>query len=163
MTDQRVRCPSCGTPGTTFLEGRLCPSCLLRLALAATADDQGAEGAPAPAERYVVRAVMDDCPDATAYLAEDSASCRLVRLEVGKRPCEMDPDEVRARVESLQRLAPAGTARVLDGGLTPDGRPWLVAERTPAARTWLLTLALTPQDPRSPSSQGSPPRPGSGP
>jgi len=151
MSDPHERCPSCGTSRGTFLEGRLCPSCLLQLALYASQADEapgeGAEGDAAAAavgaeERYGVLAVMDDCADATAYLAEDRTSRQLVRLEVGKRPGGVDLAGFRARLEALRRSGPEGSARVLDGGLTPDGRPWLVTERTPAARSFLLPSLL---------------------
>ncbi len=125
----RESCPSCGTPGTSFVEGRLCPACLLRLALDATAGGDAAEGVPAAAERYVVRAVMDDCAQATAYLAEDLLSGALVRLEVTK--------PVSAGAAPERRDDP----RVLDCGVTADGRAWVVTARDvfPAEeRRWLL-------------------------
>ncbi len=147
-------CPSCGSSRDSFVEGRLCPSCLLQLALAGTEGD-GSEGAPGAAERYVVRAVMDDCAEATAYLAEDALSRRLVRLEVGKRRCEIESAELEAGIEGLRRRVVEGVAAVLDGGLTPDGRPWLVTERGPASqgRRWVL-MELRPTS----SFPGSPPR-----
>lgn len=157
MTERSDSCPSCGSSRDSFVEGRLCPSCLLQLALADTEAD-GGEGAPGAEERYVVRAVMDDAAEATAYLAEDSLSRRLVRLEIGKRRCEIDTAAFKARIEGLRRRAAEGVARVLDGGLTADGRPWLVTERTPAARGWAL-LELQPTS----SFPGSPPRRESGP
>jgi hypothetical protein len=129
MSDRRESCPSCGTPGTLLLEERLCPACLLRLALDGTAEGDGPEGTSGAAGRYVVRAVMDDCAEATAYLAEDTLSGALVRLEVAR--------QVSAGVPADRRDDP----RVLDGGVTADGRAWVVTARDvfrEGERRWML-------------------------
>lgn len=138
MSDAGASCPSCGTPGTSFVEGRLCPACLLRLAVDEAAEADGPGAGPAGAERYVVRAVMDDCADATAYLAEDLLSGALVRLEVGKGAA--------ARGSAPARDDP----RVIDGGVTGDGRAWVVTTRDTfgaGERGWVLGPV-----PRPPSS-----------
>jgi hypothetical protein len=137
-------CPACGTRDTSFVEGRLCAACLLRLALpeaegqAGEAEVSGAS--PHAEDRYGVRAVMDDCPIATAYLAEDSLSGRLVRLEIAKRPASIVPAALDARIR--RRGDPgSGDGRLLDVGMTDDGRAWVVAARDAVPRgerRWLL-------------------------
>jgi hypothetical protein len=139
-------CPSCGT--RTDVGDRLCPACLLRLGLQ-DALDSGAEGAgveaPRPEDHYLVRAVIDDCAVATAYLAEDSASGQLVRLEVAK---------------AARALAPPGRhadPRVLHEGLTSDGRAWAVTARDAfgrGERGWVLTAAEVPGSLRPQEREG---------
>ena len=132
---QSGACPSCGTRTDSVVGDRLCPACLLRLAFAGVMDSEGADvEASRPEDRYVVRAVIDDCPAATAYLAEDSASGDLVRLEVAKA--------TSAGVPPGGRVDP----RVLDEGLTSDGRAWAVTARGAfrrGERGWVLDAAET--------------------
>jgi hypothetical protein len=140
MTEERAKCPSCGTRGSVLVEGRLCPACLLRLALRASSPDQDDVD---PEERYHVRAVIDECEDATAYLAEHVASSRLVRLEVSKAAGETDASEVRKRAAAVEKL-PGGAPRLIDAGTTNDGRVWVAADYAPrrTRNAWLLRLLL---------------------
>jgi hypothetical protein len=141
MTDRGGNCPSCGSSGTAFLEERLCPACLLRLALQDAEMDAGRDGTPGAEDRYVVRALMDDSEEITACIAEDSVSGRLVRLEVAKRQSGAPSAAFEARIDDLRRLPQPGIPRVLDGGLSADGRAWLVTDWYPAPRAerrWLL-------------------------
>ena len=141
MTDGGGNCPSCGSSGAAFLEERLCPACLLRLALRDAGMDADRDGIPGAEDRYVVRALMDDSEKIMACIAEDSVSGRLVRLEVAKGRSGVAGADFQARIDDLRRLPQPGTAPVLDGGLTEDGRAWLVTGWSPpprAERRWLL-------------------------
>lgn len=151
MTGRDATCPSCGSPGTAFLDERLCPACLLRLALPDAGMGAGQDGASSGEDRYVVRALMDDSETIVACIAEDSVSGRLVRLEVAKRPSGTARAAFQARIDDLRRLPQPGIPRVADGGLTEDGRAWLVTDWSPtprAERRWLLLeLGLLPPSP----------------
>ncbi len=141
MSDRGDSCPACGSSGAAFLETRLCPACLLKLALADAGMEEGQDGASGAEDRYVVRAVLDASETLVACIAEDSMSGRLVRLEVAKKRSGAAGADFLARIDDLRRLPQSGTTPVLDGGLTEDGRAWLVTGWSPAPRAerrWLL-------------------------
>ncbi len=118
-------------------------------------EDAGVRGQFSPGDRlgsYRILDLLGRGGMGAVYLAEraDGAFHRRVALKVVKRG--MDTDEILARFhrerEILARLAHPKIARLLDGGLTPDGLPYFVMELVQGERidTWCDLHALDVDD-----------------
>jgi hypothetical protein len=149
--DADARCPRCGrTLRSSALDG-LCPTCLMRQALAGeTSADPLATGvalagaasaadssvqftAALSSSSWTLVTLMADDEECVTYLARnrDDASAALAQLVVHKQhvPAAEVADarqELQRRRDALRRLSHPALAPVLDGGLTDDGHPFLV-------------------------------------
>jgi hypothetical protein len=118
-------CPRCGGTWPGVGKARLCPSCLLGLALGADDEPGFDDGTDARAPVYQVITVLASDDDRTTYLAEQDQSRRLVALDVvrmAEGPCgDDDPGGPRDRLRALTMWGNLGVPRVIDGRRTPSG------------------------------------------
>ncbi len=132
-------CPTCGAVRTAeaIKRGDPCPACFLAVGLdEADSTDLDVFGAlpvelPEAIGRYKILRVLGEGGMGMVYLAEQKEPVRRrVALKVIK--LGMDTREVIARFEierqALAVLTHPGVARVLDAGVTDDGRPYFVME-----------------------------------
>ena len=138
--NEPVRCASCGQPLEPPGPGGLCPVCLLRMGLQASAgtgtagtDAAGTPGAEVPGVigPYHLLQVLGEGGMGLVYLAEQREPLvRRVALKLIKPG--MDTREVLARFEAerqaLALMDHPSIARVLDAGLGPGDRPYFVME-----------------------------------
>lgn len=142
MTDRAMpRCPRCGAASATALACDLCAACLLTQALSPTDE-------PCP---YQVLAPIAEDARRTIYLAQSLAgSRRYVSLEIYRAG-----EDTRAILSRYARWKPTIDAfvqlhvnRLLDVGVTADGRVFVASEYVPG---WPLTSIDARLPPASPA------------
>lgn len=150
------RCPRCGRELRSGTLDGLCPSCLMRQALAG--EDNAGEDNPREdntvqftaalsASSWILVALMADDEEFVTYLARernasDSALAQLVVRKQHVPPAEVADarQQLQRRRDALRRLSHPTLAPVLDGGLTDDGHPFLVT-------TFIMATPLADLDP----------------
>src|SRR5262245_36215740 len=126
--DARPSCPRCGARlarGAAISD--LCPSCLFTAALRGDPEGEG----PAIDERYAIVNILGEGRHGTSYLAHTRQSPEApvaVKILRARRP----EAELRARLQkyvtTVKAANHAGIARVLDAGVDPDGRAYIVTD-----------------------------------
>ena len=129
------RCAQCGVefaPGA--VPGGLCPRCLLQLALGGESDASGGFS-----HKYRLVSLLGEGETGTTYLAErvrpipDLVAIRALKVKPSSR---LGVTRLESWRRTLDVLAHPNVARVLDTGVTDDGKPYIVREYVPG-------LALT--------------------
>ncbi len=152
-----AQCPRCGHPlRDAALEG-LCPTCLMRQALASGSSDDSVIFSSLSPSAWTLVTLMADDEEFVTYLAREhapdgrggrdaDASTRLAQLVVRKQhvaASEMENvrQQLERRREALRRFTHPALAKVLDGGLTEDNHPFLVT-------TFVMARPLVDFDPQ---------------
>ena len=129
MTDP-TGCPRCGGTSSGIGRAKLCPSCLLGLALEADAAPECVEQVDLPAPVYRVLTVLASEPGRTMYLAEEDGSRQLLTLDV-VRTAQVaggaEPAWIESRLRALRRWSHPNVPRVIDGRRTATGDYCVIA------------------------------------
>jgi serine/threonine protein kinase len=126
--DDRPTCPRCGARlarGAASLD--LCPSCLFTEALRGDPEDEG----PAIDERYAFVNVLGEGRHGTTYLAHTRQSPETpvaVKILHARRPHAEWRSRLQTYVMTVTAVNHAGIARVVDAGVEPDGRAYVVTD-----------------------------------
>jgi hypothetical protein len=135
------RCPRCGRELRSRDIDGLCPSCLMRQALATDPDTPAADGdrsvlftASLSSSPWTLVTLLADDEEYVTYLARLASpleSERLAQLVVRKQhvphaELASAHQQLQTRRDALRRLSYPTLSPVLDGGLTDDGHPFLV-------------------------------------
>jgi serine/threonine protein kinase len=118
-------------PATGAGPRRLCPLCLLGLALDAGEEIESDDDPSLPGPVYRVLTVLSSEHDRTTYLAEQGETRRLVTLDVVTIPPAGSGDSLagcRDRLRALMRWRHRGVPRVSDGRLSPSGDFYVVSD-----------------------------------
>ncbi|MCB1225273.1 MAG: protein kinase, partial [Verrucomicrobiales bacterium] len=134
-TDGESRCPRCGQPIPGGQAGDVCARCLAEVFLKVDFDEEGDEAPLAAAGekvgRYRIADVLGEGGFGVVYRAvEEGPLRREVALKLVKPG--MDSRAVLARFDAEQRalgmLDHPNVARVLEAGVTEEGRPYFAME-----------------------------------
>lgn len=123
-------CPRCGGTSSGIGRAKLCPSCLLGLAL--EAGDAPVSGEPAALSPpvYRVLTVLASETERTTYLAEEDGTRELLALDV-VRPVRaaggVEPSWIDERLRALTRWSHPSVPRVVGGRRTATGDYCVIA------------------------------------
>lgn len=129
MTDP-TDCPRCGGTSSGVGRAKLCPSCLLGLALEADEAPACGEQADLTAPVYSVLTVLASEPARTTYLAEEDGTRRLLTLDVvrtARIAGDAEPGWIDDRLRALTRWSHPSVPRVIDGRRTATGDYCVIA------------------------------------
>ena len=129
MTDP-TDCPRCGGTSSGIGRAKLCPSCLLNLALEADEAPECGEQVDLPAPVYRVLTILASEPARTMYLAEEDGTRRLLTLDVVRTVRSADgaePAWIDDRLRALTMWSHPSVPRVIDGRRTATGDYCVIA------------------------------------
>ncbi len=144
-------CPQCGGTSPGIGRSRLCPACLLRLALEADEGPEPDDDVDGPVPIYRVLTILASEDDRTVYLAEQDRARRLVTLDVVRVAVGAPGDQdggCRHRVRALMRWSHPSVPRTIDGRRTHSGDFCVVAHHVtgPALDRYCESRGLHGQD-----------------
>jgi hypothetical protein len=155
-----ARCPRCGRALRSSTLDGVCPTCLMRQAVAgdtpadetptiAAGDSSVQFTAALSSSSWTLVALMADDEEFVTYLARerDAGDAALGQLVVRKQHVSASEvadarQQLQRRRDALRRLSHPTLAPVLDGGLTDDGHPFLVT-------AFIMATPLADLDPDS--------------